>query len=183
VDEEGRIKITDRKKEILVTSGGKNVAPQPIENLLRADKYISQAVLIGDGRNFITALVVPHFPVLRRWAEYKGLQFSDDASLTALPEARDKIMRRVARINEKLSNFERVRKLFLLDREMTPESGLLTPSLKVRRRVVASVFAGRIEVMYAENGVLSDGPESRIKPLLNPRDESSALSAEVRKAS
>ena len=69
VDPQGRVKITDRKKEIIVTNGGKNVAPQPIENDLRQDLYIEQAVVVGDGRNFISALVVPNFPALRRWAE------------------------------------------------------------------------------------------------------------------
>ncbi len=105
MDAQGRLKITDRKKEILVTSGGKNVAPQPLENALRGDKYIEQAVVIGDRRHFISAILVPNFAELRRWAQYKKLSFTTDAELVALPEARDKMMRRVQRINEHFSNY------------------------------------------------------------------------------
>jgi len=164
LDEQGRVLITDRKKDILVTSGGKNVAPQPIENLLRMDKYISQVVLIGDGRNYIVALVVPHFPVLRRWAAYKGLAFTDDASLAALPQAAFKIQRRVERVNATLSNFERVRKVFLVDRELSVEEGFLTPSLKIKRRAIAEAFAERIDELYAN----SNAQEYRIHPLRIP---------------
>ena len=83
LDEAGRLKITDRKKEILVTSGGKNVAPQPIENLLRADKYIEQAVVIGDHQSFIAAIILPHFPALKLWATHKHLKFADEEALVA----------------------------------------------------------------------------------------------------
>ena len=148
LDAQGRLKITDRKKEILVTSGGKNVAPQPLENALRADKYIEQAVVIGDGRNYITALLVPNFPELRRWATYKKLAFRTDAELAALPEAVDKVMRRVERINAAFSKYEQIKKVLLLDRELTPDSGLLTPSLKIRRKAVNEAFAKRIEGLY-----------------------------------
>jgi len=175
LDEAGRIKITDRKKEILVTSGGKNVAPQPIENLLRADKYISQAMLIGDGRNYVTALIVPHYPVLRRWADYKELPYADDASLAALPEAVDKIQRRVERVNALLSNYERVRKVVLLDRELTAEEGFLTPSLKVKRRAVTAAFAPLIEALYG------DEPDGRVQSFRIPKCE--GASSEQRKAS
>jgi long-chain acyl-CoA synthetase len=150
MDAQGRLKITDRKKEIIVTSGGKNIAPQPMENALRADKYIEQAVVIGDRRNYITALLVPNFPELRRWAAHKKLTFATDAELAALPEAAAKIMRRVERVNAQFSNYERVRKVALLERELTPDSGLLTPSLKIRRKAVAETYADRIDRLYAE---------------------------------
>ncbi|BDU73674.1 AMP-dependent synthetase/ligase [Mesoterricola silvestris] len=148
VDAAGRVRITDRKKEILCTSGGKKVAPQPLEAALRADKYIEQAVVVGEGRNFISALVVPDFASLRRWAAHRNLPFATDTELAALPEAQAKIMTRVERINAGFSNFERIRKVVLLDRELTPESGLLTPSLKVRRRAVDAAFAARIDALY-----------------------------------
>ena len=150
MDLKGRLKITDRKKEIIVTSGGKNIAPQPIENALRADKYIEQAVVLGDGRHFIAALVVPNFPELRRWASYHKLVFGSDGELIALPEAVAKVMRRVERVNAQLSNYERIRKIALLERELTAESGLLTPSLKVRRKAVNEAYAGIIEQLYLE---------------------------------
>ena len=148
MDAEGRVRITDRKKDILVTSAGKNVAPQPLENALRADKYIDQAVVVGDGRNFISALIVPNFPALRRWAEYKGIAFASNQDLASHPLVLEKVMARVERVNSGFSNFERIRKIVLLDRELTAESGLLTPSLKVRRRAVGQAFAAQIGALY-----------------------------------
>jgi long-chain acyl-CoA synthetase len=153
LDAQGRLKITDRKKEILVTSGGKNVAPQPMENALRGDKFIEQAVVIGDRRHFISAILVPNFSELRRWAQHRKLSFITDADLVALPEAKEKMMRRVQRINEAFSNYEHIKKIIVLDRELTADSGLLTPSLKVRRRAVDEAFAARIDKLY-------DGPVS-----------------------
>ena len=150
MDAQGRLRITDRKKELIVTSGGKNVAPQPIENDLKAHKYIGQAIVIGEGRNYLTALVVPNFEDLRRWAEYKHLHFATNSELIALPEVQAKMMRRVERVNKTLSNYERIRKIALLEKELTPESGLLTPSLKIRRKAVNAAFADRIERMYAQ---------------------------------
>ena len=149
-DLQGRLYITDRKKELIVTSGGKKVAPQPIENLLKADKYISQAVLIGDHRNFITALIVPNFDSLARWAGYKKLPFASHAELIQNPQAFAKLGSRVERINEHLSNYERIKKIILLDQEMTLEGGQLTPSLKIKRRVVNELYAAQIEALYSE---------------------------------
>ena len=149
LDASGRLKITDRKKEILVTSGGKNVAPQPLENALRGDRYIEQAVVIGDRRHFISAILVPNFAELRRWAQHRHLHFATDTELVALPEVKAKIMRRVERVNARFSNFEAIKKIILLDRELTADSGLLTPSLKVRRRAVDLAFADRINDVYA----------------------------------
>ncbi|WP_306591947.1 long-chain fatty acid--CoA ligase [Geothrix sp. 21YS21S-4] len=150
-DDEGRLYITDRKKELLVTSGGKKVAPQPIENRLKEDKYISQAVLIGDQRNYITALIVPNFDGLVRWAGYKKIAFKSHADLIRNPQIYAKVGSRVERINEQLSNYERIKKIVLLDQEMTLEGGQLTPSLKVKRRVVNQMYAAQIEGMYAES--------------------------------
>ena len=147
-DRQGRVKITDRKKEIIVTNAGKNVAPQPIENALRADEYIEQAVLVGDHKNYIAALIVPHLPALRDWCQRKHLEFVDDAEMVAHPKVYSKIMTRVNRVNARLSNFEKVRKIGLLEREMTAENGLLTPSLKVRRRVVNEVYRDAIAALF-----------------------------------
>ena len=149
-DVEGRLYITDRKKELIVTSAGKKVAPQPIENLLKEDKYISQAVLIGDQRNFITALLVPNFDSLVRWAGYKKIPFSNHGELIRNPQIIAKVGSRVERVNENLSNYERIKKIVLLDQEMTAEGGQLTPSLKVKRRVVNQMYASQIEGMYSE---------------------------------
>lgn len=149
-DDAGRLYITDRKKELIVTSGGKKVAPQPIENLLKGDKYISQAVLIGDQRNFISALIVPNFDSLVRWAGYKKITFATHAELIRNPLAIAKVGSRVERVNAQLSNYERIKKMVLLDQEMTLEGGQLTPSLKVKRRVVNQLYAAQIEGMYHE---------------------------------
>ena len=151
LDIEGRLYITDRKKELIVTSGGKKVAPQPIENLLKEDKYISQAVLIGDQRNYITALIVPNFDGLVRWAGYKKIAFKSHAELIQNPLVVAKVGSRVERVNEQLSNYERVKKIALLDQEMTLEGGQLTPSLKVKRRVVNQMYAAQIENLYQDS--------------------------------
>jgi long-chain acyl-CoA synthetase len=151
-DEAGRLAITDRKKEIIVTSGGKNVAPQPIENLLRQDKYIEQAVVIGDRQNFIAAIIHPHFPALRLWATHRHLKFKDEAELVTFPEVQAKLKRQVAHVNVGLAKYERIRKIILIAQELTPESGLLTPSLKVKRRAVDEAFKEQIAELYKSNG-------------------------------
>jgi long-chain acyl-CoA synthetase len=153
LDDQGRLYITDRKKELIVTSGGKKVAPQPIENMLKVDKYISQAVLIGDKRNFISALIVPNFDSLVRWAGYKKITFKSHADLIQNPLVYAKIGSRVERINERLSNYERIKKMVLLAEEMTLEGGQLTPSLKVKRRVVNQMYASQIESMYQDSKI------------------------------
>ena len=149
-DAQGRLSITDRKKELLVTSGGKKVAPQPIENALKDDKYVAQAVLIGDQRNFISALIVPNFPALERWAGYRKLAWKTHGDLIKLPLVYAKLMSRVEQVNATLSNYERIKKIALLDHELTLESGALTPSLKIKRRVVNDQFKDVIESIYAD---------------------------------
>ncbi len=154
LDDEGRLHITDRMKEILVTSGGKNVAPQPIENQLRRDRYIEQAVLLGDGRNFISALLVPNLILLRRWADRRKLQYFSDSELVNLPQVRTLIASRVERVNARLAPFEQIKQFRLLDRELTPEAGFLTPSLKVKRRVIHEAFASLIGSIYGDSGII-----------------------------
>jgi len=149
-DTQGRLKITDRKKELLVTSGGKKIPPTPIEDALKNDKYIAQAVLIGDQRNFITALLVPNFDAIKRWASIKNLAYASDHELASLPMVKAKLMQRVDRINATLPSYERIKKIAVLEHEMTLESGELTPTLKVKRRVVAQLHKDRIDAMYDE---------------------------------
>jgi long-chain acyl-CoA synthetase len=151
MDPQGRVKITDRKKEIIVTNGGKNVAPQPIENALKDDPYIEQAIVVGDHRNHLAALIVPHFPALRDWCQRKQLPFKDDAEMLANPKVYAKIMTRVNHTNAHLPAYERVRRIALLDKELTPESGMLTPSLKLKRRIVNEAFKDVIEGLYRVN--------------------------------
>ena len=148
MDPQGRVKITDRKKEIIVTNGGKNIAPQPLENELREDPYIEQAIVVGDHRNHLAALLVPHYPTLRAWCGRKDLIFADDAEMVAHPKVLAKLMKQVNHLNSSLPAYERIRKIAILEKELTPESGLLTPSLKLKRRVVNETFKAIIEGLY-----------------------------------
>jgi long-chain acyl-CoA synthetase len=148
-DEHGCLVITDRKKEVLKTSGGKMVAPQPIENLLRADRFIGQAVVIGDRRHFISALIVPNFEMMRSYAALKGIGEESMTSLLRHPRIVDLIERRIGAINARLPRYERVRAFRLLDRDFTVEAGEITPTLKPRRKVIEERYRALIDAMYA----------------------------------
>jgi long-chain acyl-CoA synthetase len=148
-DAHGCLVITDRKKEVLKTSGGKMVAPQPLENLLRADRFIAQAVVLGDRRNFIAALLVPDFEMLRAYALHKGLGIIEPADLLKDARVLDLFARRVAAINETLARYERIRRFRLLDRDFTVEAGEMTPTLKPRRKVIEERYRAVIEELYA----------------------------------
>lgn len=142
--------ITDRKKDIIVTAGGKNIAPQPIELRIRQNKYVSQAVMIGDRRPFPSVIVVPNFEQLERWARRRGLAWSGTDELIALPEVRDKMSREVLVPLDDLAHFETPRKILLLARDFSLEGGELTPTLKVRRRVVDARYRTEIDALYSE---------------------------------
>ena len=150
LDEDGFLKITDRKKEVLKTSGGKMVAPQPIENLLKTDPFISNAVLIGDRRRFISALIVPNPELLESYARRKQIDLSRVEDLIAHPLVLDLFRRRVEAKMAGLPSYETIKKFRLLPRDLTQEAGELTPTLKVKRRVIEQKFAGLIESMYSE---------------------------------
>lgn len=137
-DADGYLKITDRKKELLVLSNGKKVAPAPLEECLKSSPFIEQAVVVGDNRNFVAALVVPD-------ARAMG---SDLESLARDPQAVERITAEAARLCAGFSNYERVKKVALLPRELTQEAGDLTPTLKVKRRVVLERFASTLEELY-----------------------------------
>ena len=149
-DEHGYLKITDRKKELLVTSGGKKIAPQPIEAALRAQSLISEAVLIGDRRHFPAALIVPNFTALSaRLAVPCPQNEADRAALLARPAAQAAYEHAVEHVNATLAQFERIKKFMLLPREFTLEAGELTPTMKVKRRVVEEKYRAEIERMYS----------------------------------
>ncbi len=150
IDGDGFLKITDRKKDIIVTAGGKNIAPQPIENRVKTNKFIVNAVMLGDKRKFPIILVVPNLDNLRAWAIGKSLNFTDDQSLITLLEAGDKIEREVKKTLRDLAHFEMPKKVMLLVRDFSLESGELTPTLKVKRRVVERNYKVQIEALYAE---------------------------------
>lgn len=150
LDGDGFLKITDRKKEVLKTSGGKMVAPQPLENLLKTDPFISQAVLIGDRRRFISALIVPNPELLASYAQRKEIALTRVEDLIRHPQVLDLFRRRVEAKMAGLPSYETVKKFRLLPKELTQDAGELTPTLKVKRRVIEQKFAGLIESMYAE---------------------------------
>ena len=147
---DGFLAITDRKKDILVTAGGKNIAPQPIENQVKTNKYVSQAVMIGDRRKFPSIIVVPNFEQLEKWAKLKNLIWTDRRQLVAMPLVRAKMEKEVFGQVGKLAHFEQPKKVTLLDQEMTVESGELTPTLKVKRKLVNERYRSLIDAMYAE---------------------------------
>jgi long-chain acyl-CoA synthetase len=150
LDADGYIKITDRKKDLFKTSGGKYIAPQPIENKVKTNKFVSNAVVVGDGRKFPLIIVVPNFDNLEKWARERGLQYSDRRALNTMPDVQAKMEREVMGELRDLAKFEIPKKVLLLDQDFTIESGELTPTLKVKRRVVEKRLKDRIERVYME---------------------------------
>ncbi len=148
-DEEGFLVITDRKKDILVTAGGKNVAPQPIENLLKTNPYIQTAVVVGGGRKFISALIVPDFDKLEAYARAKGIPFASRKELVEREEIGAFMLAEVNRATPDLASYERIKKVVLLDRDFNADTEL-TPSLKVKRHIVEKAFKGLIDLLYKE---------------------------------
>jgi long-chain acyl-CoA synthetase len=149
LDTDGHLVITDRKKDLLVTAGGKKVAPQPIENALKTSKYIAEAVLIGDKRPYVSALIVPHFEQLEAYARYKGISFVERKDLIRHPAIVDLIRRQVAEHTKELARFEQIKRFDLLANELSQDAGELTPTLKVRRKIVVQRYAREIDALYA----------------------------------
>jgi len=148
LDADGFLVITDRKKDLIATSGGKKVAPQPIEARLKQNAFVSEAVLIGDRRPFIATLLVPNFERLTAWASQAGLPHDDRARLVAAPAVRELYQKAIDRVNADLAQHERVKSFVLLADELTVEDGHLTPTLKVRRTIVEKTYRDEIEGMY-----------------------------------
>jgi long-chain acyl-CoA synthetase len=148
LDKDGFLVITDRKKDIIVTSGGKNIAPQPIENRLKTNKFFTEVVMIGNKRNFASALVVPNFEVLEAWARSRGLAGVDREELVRRPEVTAHYQALVDEMTSDLAQFEKIKKVALLAREFSQERGEITPTLKVKRRVVEERYKAAIDAMY-----------------------------------
>ena len=150
LDADGFLSITDRKKDIIVTAGGKNVAPQPIENSLKTNRFIEQAVMIGDRRPYCTLLIVPAAGPLETWASANGVTWSSFGELVADPAVIAHMEGEVFGMLADLASFETPKKIALLDEELTIENGFLTPTLKVKRRVVEERFEKLIDGLYAD---------------------------------
>jgi len=150
LDQDGFLVITDRKKDIIVTSGGKNVAPQPIENALAASPYIANAVVVGDRRKFVSALIVPDFEKLKKYAAENNITFSSNRELIDRPEIYEFFMQEINRLTPHLASYEKIKKIILLDRDFEIEAGEMTPTLKVRRKVVEEKYKPLIDRLYAD---------------------------------
>ena len=151
LDSEGFLRITDRKKDIIVTSGGKNVAPQNIENLLKNDKFVSQAFVYGDRRKYLTALITLSAEEVGKWAEQNGIPETDLVHLAKNPRVEAMMRGRVDEINRKLASFEQVKKYVLLGADFTQETGELTPTLKVKRKVVIQKYGSLLDALYEKD--------------------------------
>jgi len=150
IDEDGFLRITDRKKDLIVTAGGKNIAPQRIERILRTSRYISQVVALGDKKKFISALITMDQPQVEAWATKQGINYSSWPELVVHPRVKALIAAEVAEKNKDLASFESVKKLSLIATDFSIASGELTASLKIKRKVVTERYRELIEAMYRE---------------------------------
>ena len=154
---DGFVAITDRKKDIIVTAGGKNIAPQPIENRVKQNRFVSQAVMIGDKRRFPVMLVVPAWEQLEAWAAARGLTGTSRRDLVDAPAVRAKVESEVFAELAGLAQFEMPKRVALLEHEFSIERGELTPKLSVKRRVIDTQYKSVIDGLYAEEpGTPSD---------------------------
>jgi long-chain acyl-CoA synthetase len=147
---DGFLYITDRKKDIIVTAGGKNLAPQPIENRLKTNKYVSQAVMIGDKRKFPVVLVVPNWDQLDGWAARQGIVWASRAELLAMPTIHAKMEKEVKGQLAGLASYETPKKIALIEEDFSVERGELTPTLKVKRRVIDKTYKPLIDSLYTD---------------------------------
>lgn len=152
LDAEGFLKITDRKKDVIKTSGGKMVAPQNIENLLQGDKLFTQVIVVGDKRNYLVALIVPNKLEIENFAKHKNLESSDWKKLLANPEVYTFVERRLREKTAALAPFEQIKYFALLPQEFTIAAGECTPTFKIKRRVVQEKFKDIIEALYQKGG-------------------------------
>jgi len=148
IDKEGYARITDRKKELIITSGGKNIAPQPIENSFNTDPYIEQVCVIGDNRKYLAALVVPDFEGLETWAREQSLSYANRNDLIQKQEVLSLVKDRIDQVNANLARYETIKRFAILDHEFSEEGGELTPTLKKKRRVINEKYIDQIEELY-----------------------------------
>jgi long-chain acyl-CoA synthetase len=153
IDNEGFVKITDRMKDIIITSGGKNITPSEIENQLKFSPYISDTVVIGDKRPFLTCLVMIDQENVEKYAQDHDIPFTNYASLCRAPEIQDLIEREIEAVNVNFARVETIKKFFLIERQLTPEDEELTPTMKLKRSFVNKRYAIEINAMYGERAV------------------------------
>ncbi len=149
IDQDGYLRILDRKKELIITSAGKNIAPIAVESAFNTDKYIDRLVLIGEGRNYLSALVFPNFDPVREWAASRGVACHTHEELVAHPMVRLLFEERISRVNKNLARFEQIKKFAVLDHAPGITTGELTPTEKIKRRVIAEKYQDVIDSLYA----------------------------------
>jgi long-chain acyl-CoA synthetase len=150
IDADGYLSVTDRKKELIKTSGGKFIAPQPIENSLKLSALVGTPVIVGDKRKFACALISPNFAVLEEWARSNGIAFSSRVELIANPKVQEVYDQIVENVNQNLARFEKLKRVILVADDFTSDNGALTPTLKLRRKVIEERYRLQIEQLYAE---------------------------------
>jgi Long-chain acyl-CoA synthetases (AMP-forming) len=148
IDDDGFLTVTDRKKDLLKTSGGKFIAPQPVENSLKLNALIGTAVVLGDRRKFASVLISPHFPLLEEWAHANQIAFSSRESLVSHPKVKALYEDIVAEVNRGLARYETLKKILLVPDEFTASDGALTPTLKLRRKVIEERYLKQIDALY-----------------------------------
>ena len=160
IDSDGYLKITDRKKELLKTAGGKYIAPQPIELAVKRNKFVANAMMYGDRRKFPIIVIVPNFDNLERWALERSLTYGTHAELIGLADVRAKVEREVMSMLPHLAKFETPKKVVLIEKDFSIESGELTPTLKVKRRVVEQHYKDVIDRAYSADDAMAAAIES-----------------------
>jgi long-chain acyl-CoA synthetase len=153
IDNEGFVKITDRMKDIIITSGGKNITPSEIENQLKFSPYVSDAVVIGDKRAYLTCLVMIDQENVEKFAQDHDIPFTNYASLCRAAEIQDLIQREIETVNANFARVETIKKFFLIERQLTPEDEELTPTMKLKRSFVNKRYASEIDAMYSDRAV------------------------------
>jgi long-chain acyl-CoA synthetase len=153
IDNEGFVKITDRMKDIIITSGGKNITPSEIENQLKFSPYVSDAVVIGDRRPYLTCLVMIDQENVEKYAQDHDIPFTNYASLCRAAEIQDLIQREIETVNANFARVETIKKFYLIERRLTPEDEELTPTMKLKRSFVNKRYAAEIDAMYGERAV------------------------------
>jgi long-chain acyl-CoA synthetase len=151
LDQDGYLSITDRKKDLIKTSGGKFIAPQPIENSLKANPFVGEAAVVGDKRRFAAVMIVPNFPVLEEWAASKGVSTASRRELVRSTQVQSLYMDIVDELNQNLAQYEKLKKVLVLHEELSIADGTLTPSMKLRRRHLEQRYHKQIDTLYAED--------------------------------
>jgi long-chain acyl-CoA synthetase len=158
LDSEGFLSITDRKKDLIKTSGGKFIAPQPIENALKSNVLVAQAAIIGDTRKYASVIISPHFPLLEDWARANGVLFTSRKELVESDKVRDLYRGIVEDLNKRLAQFETIKKIVIVPDEFTVATGEITPTLKLKRRVIEAKYKQQIDELYQQPHPIETAP-------------------------